>query len=49
MRRKSPASSARFAAAAAAISVTRAGAQPSLANQDEVLALLDSGVAKELF
>jgi ribokinase len=46
MRRKSPASSARFAAAAAAISVTRAGAQPSLANQDEVLALMKNAVAK---
>lgn len=37
------------ATAAAAISVTRAGVQPSLANQDEVLALLESAVAKEVF
>lgn len=42
-----PAASARFAAAAAAISVTRAGAQPSLANQDEVLALMESAVPNE--
>jgi ribokinase len=48
MRGNSPASSARFAAAAAAISVTRAGAQPSLANQDEVLALMKRAVAKEV-
>jgi ribokinase len=47
MRGNSPASSARFAAAAAAISVTRAGAQPSLANQDEVLQLMGSAVANE--
>ena len=42
MRGSSPAASARFAAAAAAISVTRAGAQRSLANQDEVLALMEA-------
>jgi ribokinase len=41
MRGSSPAESARFAAAAAAISVTRAGAQPSLASQDEVLAVIE--------
>jgi ribokinase len=42
MRGDSPSASARFATAAAAVSVTRAGAQPSLANQDEVLALMKS-------
>ena len=41
MRGSSPEESARFAAAAAAISVTRAGAQPSLASQDEVLAVME--------
>ena len=40
MRGQSPAESARFAAAAAAISVTRHGAQPSLPSHDEVLKLL---------
>jgi ribokinase len=40
MRGQSPAESARFAAAAAAISVTRHGAQPSLPTEDEVLTLL---------
>lgn len=40
MQGKSPAESARFAAAAAAISVTRHGAQPSLASYEEVAALL---------
>ena len=39
MRGNTPADSARYAAAAAAISVTRRGAQPSLANEDEVLSL----------
>ncbi len=38
----SPPESARFAAAAAAISVTRSGAQPSLPSRDEVRHLLDS-------
>lgn len=47
-RGNSPTPSARFAAAAAAISVTRAGAQPSLASQGEVLALMESGVAKKV-
>ena len=41
MRGSSPLASAQFAAAAAAISVTRAGAQPSLANQEEVLAVME--------
>ncbi len=40
MRGQSPVESARFAAAAAAISVTRHGAQPSLPTEDEVLNLL---------
>jgi ribokinase len=40
VRGSSPAESARFAAAAAAISVTRSGAQPSLADQNEVLSFL---------
>lgn len=40
MRGESPEVSARFAAAAAAVSVTRRGAQPSLATQEETLALL---------
>jgi ribokinase len=40
---KTPAASARYAAAAAAISVTRAGAQPSLPSAAEVEALLASG------
>ena len=40
MRGQSPAESARFAAAAAAISVTRRGAQSSLPGQDEVAAFL---------
>jgi ribokinase len=47
MRGHTPLESARFAAAAAAVSVTRAGAQPSLANQEEVLAMMNSPVAKE--
>jgi ribokinase len=42
MLNKSPLESARFASAAAAISVTRAGAQPSLASMDEVETLLNS-------
>jgi ribokinase len=42
MRGNSPTASARYAAAAAAISVTRSGAQPSLASQDEVLGLMQS-------
>lgn len=37
-----PTHSARFAAAAAAISVTRAGAQPALPSASEVKSLLDS-------
>jgi ribokinase len=37
---KDPVESARFASAAAAISVTRPGAQPSMASRDEVEALL---------
>jgi ribokinase len=41
MRGKSPGESARFAAAAAAISVTRHGAQSSLPSQAEVMALLE--------
>ena len=41
MRGGTPAESARFAAAAGAISVTRHGAQSSLPNQDEVMALLE--------
>jgi ribokinase len=40
MRGQSPAESARFAAAAAAISVTRHGAQPSLPDHCEVLKLM---------
>lgn len=40
MRGQSPTESARFAAAAAAISVTRIGAQSSLPGQDEVVAFL---------
>lgn len=40
MRGLSPIESARFAAAAAAISVTRSGAQPSLATEEETRALL---------
>jgi ribokinase len=39
---RSPAESARFAAAAAAISVTRAGAQPSMPTMPEVEQFLDS-------
>jgi ribokinase len=42
MRGQSPVESARFAAAAAAVSVTRHGAQASLPNQDEVLKLLSA-------
>jgi ribokinase len=38
----SPAESARFAAAAAALSVTKSGAQPSMPRGDEVRHLLDS-------
>jgi ribokinase len=41
MRGRSLAESAQFAAAAAAISVTRHGAQPSLPNQEEVIAFLE--------
>lgn len=37
--------SARFATAAAAISVTRAGAQPSLATRSEVVSALGAGIA----
>jgi ribokinase len=40
---RSPAESARFAAAASAISVTRAGAQPSLATMEEVRRLRGEG------
>ena len=40
MQGKSPEDSARFASAASAISVTRAGAQPSMPTMDEVLAML---------
>jgi ribokinase len=43
MRGSAPLDSARFAAAAAALSVTRRGAQPSLANEQDVLAFLGSG------
>lgn len=43
MLRKGPVESARFAAAASAISVTRPGAQPSMAKMAEVEALLKSG------
>jgi ribokinase len=39
-RGKKPAEAARYAAAAAAISVTRAGAQPSLPSSSEVEAFL---------
>jgi ribokinase len=39
---KAPADAARFAAAAAAISVTRVGAQPSLPSMKEVQALLQA-------
>jgi ribokinase len=46
VRGNSAVESARFAAAAAAISVTRRGAQPSLADQAEVLSLLRSGAYK---
>jgi len=42
MRRFSPERGARFANAAAAISVTRSGAQPSLATLSEVEAMLHS-------
>ena len=42
---RSPAESARFASAAAALSVTRAGAQSSMPNMDQVLALLQSSQA----
>jgi ribokinase len=37
--------SARFATAAAAISVTRSGAQPSLATRSEVVTVLGAGIA----
>jgi ribokinase len=40
MQGKSPEEAARFASAASAISVTRAGAQPSMPTMDEVLAML---------
>jgi ribokinase len=42
MQGKSPEEAARFASAASAISVTRAGAQPSMPTMDEVLAMLKS-------
>jgi ribokinase len=45
---KNPAESARFAAAAAAISVTRAGAQPSMASREEAEALLEGVQAENL-
>jgi sugar/nucleoside kinase (ribokinase family) len=41
IRGDSPENSARFATAAAAIYVTRSGAQSSLSNHDEVLSLLN--------
>ena len=42
MKGQSPAESGRFASAAAAISVTRQGAQPSLPNKEEIRELLSS-------
>jgi len=41
---KPPAASARFAAAAAALSVTRQGAQDSMTSREEVDKLLGSGI-----
>jgi ribokinase len=45
---KNPVDSARFAAAAAAISVTRPGAQPSMASREETEALLETFRAEQL-
>jgi ribokinase len=45
---KDPAESARFAAAAAAISVTRQGAQPSMASLEETEALLERFSAERI-
>jgi sugar/nucleoside kinase (ribokinase family) len=42
MRGFSPTESARFASAASAVSVTRAGAQESMATMDEVQKLLNA-------
>jgi ribokinase len=42
MRGQSPTESARYAAAAAALSVTRRGAQSSLPNENEVVTFLES-------
>lgn len=46
MRGNTLTASARFAAAAAAISVTRSGAQPSLANQNEVFGIIEGAAEK---